>query len=129
VGANYNWWLEMKIPITDLTNPQLDEWCARAQGLERLEDTDRGDVFLNTFNWWYKGARKYRREEYSPTTNDAQAMGLADAFGLIVTHHAKRAWAPNYKGGIQSGETTRIAICRAVIASVFGEYVEIEENQ
>lgn len=111
-----------KTPITDLTNPQLDEWCAKAQKLTQISE----------FYWIDEnGNAVYDGIPYSPTTNDAQVFELADKFGLLVNFINNQAW---YKGQMISaynahhGRNVRQAICRAVIASVYGEYVEVEDD-
>lgn len=69
-------------------------------------------------------------DKYQPHINGGQAMELIEKFNIAASpYYGKwKAWPVELgANGIQEGESAKIAICRAVVASVFGEFVEVEE--
>jgi len=113
----------MKIKVSGLEGPLLAEFVARVWGwskwCEQKENT--------TICWWRKSnGSLITTNNYRPDTNGGQAMELAKEFNLLVDFRSNKV---NYflKNDWMSGDTVEIAICRAVVASKFGEYVEVEE--
>jgi len=108
-----------QIPVSKLEGPLLAEFVARVQ--KWYEDSD--------FCWYSEeGEFKHLIEDYRPDINGGQAMELARKYSMIVHFGSFKAWLPDYSGGIQCGETPEIAICRVVVASQFGEYVEVSDG-
>lgn len=126
----------MKIKVSDLTNEQLNEWVARAQP-DLVTISTKNQILLEIKIETVSGDyRDYK--EYSPTSNPAQWAELMQVFKVDVLHNSNntQAWAcVNADGKPIEGpidcfagiDEDGIAICRAVISSVYGEYVEIEE--
>lgn len=129
----------MKIKVSELEREKLAEWAARAQ---RWKKRDGSRWFNEPQNQWiYVDSNKTFRcsvEGYRPDINGGQAMELMKKFNILAyplfsgEYFATpiRSYTyeeePIYSDG-QTGETPEIAICRAVVASVYGEYVEAEE--
>lgn len=104
------------IYVKDMTNAQLDKWTARAQG-----------------DFYVRG--------YKPTENWSQCGPLIDKFELEVLRSQEKgkpkyfAFSIDPKYGDESilddvtyGSTPQEAICRAVVAAVYGEYVEVDDE-
>ncbi len=100
--------------ISELKGTELDYWVAKAQGWK-----------LDCCGRWMHGDQ-YRIEKayYTPTTNDAQAFKLIDLYEveLYLRADGREAYitGPNK---IWFGRDARTAVCRAVVASEFGEEV------
>lgn len=120
-----------KVKVSDLTNEQLDEWVARTRGwkIGHLAGNK------NLPSYWMRGDNVvYPTPDYSPTSNPAQWVELIEDL-LVDVYHIEQGNAfeaqrhmDNYKKVVYGyGPTPAIAICRAVVASVFGEYVEVED--
>lgn len=130
-----------KLYVKVMTKAQLNEWTARAQGWVGDEETDR---WGRTLLYWkgQKGGHcgKLYARDYTPATDPAQWAELIEGFGRITKqelHIVESAGAYGVylcRVGKYSfsdyiwGSSVAIAICRAVIASVFGEYVEVEDE-
>ena len=122
----------MKLYIKDMTDEQLNEWAARAQGWTKQESnsvTNEGRLeWVGT-----KGEYKFFTDVYNPVTNGQQAMDLVVKFRLELTigeedWWARKCWHPRAeKPKSYAGSTPNKAIVRAVIASKYGEYVTIED--
>lgn len=125
----------MKIKVSELEREQLAEWTARAQGWSLCLDERIAP------NWWYwidnDDFIAYDKD-YRPDINGGQAMDLVKAFPECApqyTSHrpgAEKRWVSRFSYaserrvlmGFMVGDEPEIAICRAVVASVYGEYVE-----
>lgn len=116
----------MKTKVNDLTDQQLDELCARAQGWETR--TLNGEE-----SWREHGTTYIYKKAYHPTANDAQATGLVKEFRISLVHGSlfdeDGVWAA---GSPTMAQLTHVkdsclnrAICKAVVASVFGDEVEV----
>lgn len=125
----------MKIKIEDLTDEQLDEWAALAQGWEEDEFEEHGQVYSE---WKYAGGY-ISKDKYTPTTNPAQWARLIERFEIWLSNDntdCDNRWIATTKethvvGGKDLagyGPTPAIAICRAVIASVYGDEVEVSDE-
>ncbi len=106
---------------SELTGIQLDYWTAKAQGWKPVwsapEDIERGQFAF--FFWAHDGQNIHTREGYSPTTNWAQCGLLIEEFSNVLSFIQLLASI----GGHNSSDL-RVAICRAIVASVFGEEME-----
>lgn len=118
----------MKLYIKDMTDEQLNEWAARAQGW-KFHRHPRGE-----FSGYWTGRNVANLFDYDPVHNGQQAIDLQVAFKLHVipldydfsgTVDSWMAYQvmqhPDYEGS-----TPNKAIVRAAIASVYGEYVEVD---
>jgi len=118
----------MKKLIVDLTKKELNHCVAKAQGWELVEGCwrDSTGTHLNQYCSLTKG------NTYRPTTNPAQWAELIEKFDMYLNKGKPYWWAK--VGGAYSGfrhiqgKTPSIAICRAVVASVYGEYVEVSDE-
>ena len=109
--------------VSELTGEQLSYWVAKAQGWSL--DTEHGD-------WLYYGSAIIGREFYRPHQDSAQAFELIEKFGIEVkpiqsrmdgSWYAHCKYYDNYRNNSRVGSTPQEAICRAVVASVYGEEV------
>jgi len=121
-----------KIKVSTLEGLLLAEFVARVRGWEK--DTDTGD---DAPQWFLPDSDSFMEyvEDYRPDINGGQAMELVEEFDVWLsssildsstkelTHFA--SVAPHTNGAIQEGSNKKIAICRAIVASKFGEYVEV----
>lgn len=123
--------------VTNLTLEQLDNWAAKAQKWTVIE----GPILMTDFHIReeihkvYMDGDKYMSivSQYHPSTNGGQAMELVKKFGIcprahVVTNREITSWSAGSKWPWNEivdyvGETPEIAICRAVIVSVYGEEV------
>lgn len=121
----------MKIKVSDLNNKQLDEWVARAQGWELVFPND------NLFRAWQKSDNKCDTVSingYSPTSDTqagkAQVYDLQLKFEVDVNKlRSSDEWCARVfprKGIDAIADTPAIAVCRAIVTSIYGEYVEVE---
>lgn len=116
-----------QIKVSDIEGEQLAEWAARAQEWVYKETPDDLE-YLECGSWYTKnGTFLHIKRNYRPDINSAQAMELAEKFGLQVDFERKMAWRERTLFGYK-GETVRIAITRAAIASVYGETVTVEDE-
>lgn len=102
---------------------QLDYWTAKAQWWELKDDC------------WFNhgmdlGIHELHVSEYHPSTNGGQAMELVKKFEFGLFKHMDGYWlSGEFKGHLlepSKGDTPEISICRAVIASVYGDEVPNE---
>lgn len=131
---------------SELSSDKLDYWVAKAQGWEKLYNDILGTI------WAHNDELMERTCSYHPATNWQQCGELIEKFGVGLrpqtpkdhddyiggNHHATilRDKSKTYDYGIpptvifdqigQYGSTPQEAICRAVVASVYGDTVEEE---
>lgn len=119
--------------VSELEGSQLNEWVARARGW--LKDADTG-CWYDPENNHYKNCG-HSGSKYKPTSNPAQWADLIEGFDVWLssdgdsaseakTHYA--SICPHVDGAIQQGQTTAIAICRSVVASIYGDSVPGESK-
>lgn len=159
-------------PIDELTDKELDYWCAKAQNLDirTWTNQDRIDAYLaahdgtkyedGIFKWVNENLYMYSEPPtdpykdrvgilyvipdnhepsgyayeplvsfiYCPTTNKAQAFELIERCNVAVMRDGEswQAWVMyEYEGKPdQFADTPQRAICRAVVASKYGEKVD-----
>lgn len=130
--------------ITDLTNEQLDYWCARAQGFEvvtgklALDRTDYPVLIKSTYGYEnpvtkYWLATSYTNNyEYHPGTNWQQAGELVEKFEIQLFCFKSSSTAVIYADDDDEAPTTKTAdtpqraIILAVVSFVYGEDVPDE---
>ena len=104
---------------SELKGKQLDHWVAKAQG------------------WGDKEPMALKIQYYTPSTNGGQCFELqsSNLISAAPVHYGDMHYHPELKEGywratiedseiLQYGPTLNIAICRAFVASVYGEEVE-----
>jgi len=120
-----------KIKVSELEGEKLAEWAARAQRWTKT----KGNSKLGEYEWYWND--RIPCFEYRPDINGGQAMELVKRLNIAIVPpelSGLEKWAagsvrhyilPNGQvGDHELGETPEIAICRAAVASVFGEYVD-----
>jgi len=117
--------------VSELEGQALDYWTAKAQGWRKARH-DNPAIFCSIWN-----GNRTPVKEYTPSTNWQQAGELVDKYNLIIQPLLEKIhiWGaskvydwdmnddPMYEW-VQKGPTPQIAICRAVVASVYGEEIE-----
>ena len=126
----------MKKLVSELEGPELDYFVAKARGWELSERLDASFPPAKIiFEWLRKDGQPHiKLLNYSPHSNSAQAMELVKEFDVWLssdkTEPSNRrkiaSCSPHMNDAIQYGPTPEVAICRAVCAAVFGEYVDGE---
>lgn len=124
-------WERMNTKIQDIPLDRLPYWVAMAQGWDLIESWDN-----ESLDYWEDENDLdlfYYVSEYNPLTNKAQAFELIEQFEIsLFRPEPQEDWwegeVHTNRGGYtaqrtEKGKTPSEAICRAVIASVFGEYV------
>jgi len=106
--------------VSNMTNEQLDHWVAKAQGWKYRD--------LSNPLWLGEMPNGgIEASDYSPTTNWEQCGELIEKYqiGLIVpeTHWVAELFKTGKPKVYAEAQNPRTAICRAVVASVFGEEV------
>lgn len=124
--------------IQDLTGEQLDEWVARAKGFKLTpypkEFKEAGFHVRNDKNEiLYSVGNPDATNAFSPTTNASRCFDLISQFYLEVFPVREAEGTVWYSFSIkpgpdddlepQQGTSPELAICRAVVASVYGEEV------
>ena len=108
--------------VSELTGEQLDYWTAKAQGWVADKDID-GDIHWRDAT----GHIRYWGWDYTPDRNKAQAFELIEAFEIDLGPFHSKQWIASLWSGNEEysmiGVTPQEAICRAVVASVYGEGV------
>lgn len=108
----------MRIRVSELTDEKLAEWAARAQGWVK---------YKQGIMWWQESEEAdhfiWTMQDYRPDINVEQAMELAKKFGLVV-YFAINSVSDGRGGKLYQNNAIEIAICHAVVASVFGEEVD-----
>ena len=113
-----------KINISGLTDEQLDGWVARSQGWELIKPQ------LNSATWYWDTLNKITPNRsysmYTPSTDWQQCGELIEKFKPVL--HVGNVYTRCEIGDANIVATTpQEAICRAVVASVYGEYVEVND--
>ena len=120
--------------VSELIGPQLDKWVAKAQGWNGPFSTE-----INRKPKQYYWARdgglfdsRDRQFNYTPSTNGGQCFELMelDSFRWVEKFRGKDNAMFNQLDKLivlTTGPTLNIAICRAFVASVYGE--EVEDDQ
>ncbi len=112
--------------VSELKGSELDTYVARARGWQLINDNPQA------FDYWLRSERTdidgfIYAKNYSPTTNNAQAFKLIEEFKISIRTCPEGwlaeigAYSSNYVEG--RGKILNTAICRAVVASKFGEEV------
>lgn len=117
----------MKTKVSELTREKLAEWTARAQWWIFSQYGDNVPYRVHS-SLGYIG----NVDEYRPDINAAQAMDLLLHFKFIAGFlYEENDGTPIYfcqfgrfADDREISENLNVAICRAVVASVYGEYVE-----
>ena len=97
---------------SELTGKQLDYWVAKSLGKD-----------MENYGGWLKAVEEL---EYHPSTNNGQCFELMqlDSFRWVEKFRGKYNAMFNQLDKLivlTSGPTLNIAICRAFVASVYGE--------
>lgn len=117
-----------KIKVSDLTPDQLNEWVAK--GLVKGTDWEGNDAHFNAFT-----------KDFDPCHNWSQGGPLIEEFDISVHSDAyilcdiyelpPKKWFVSIGRGENVHQAVDdnllIAAMRAIVASKFGEYVEIEQ--
>ena len=106
--------------VSELTGKDLDTWVAKAQGW-RLDGT-------SNYHWSIGDGEHIARVSYTPSTNSGQCFELMklDSFRWVEKLRGEYNAMFNQLDKdvvVTSGPTLNIAICRAFVASVYGEEV------
>lgn len=108
--------IKEKLSVSTLEGEKLAEWAARAQGLE-----------LNKMNAWTKNGKKTKhgyKWQYRPDINGGQAMELAKKFKIGISYNEEtNTWFADALVFTED-DNPEPAICRAVVYSEYGEYVD-----
>ena len=111
------------VAVATLTGKDLDYWVARAQGWDC-------DEYGNWYEDYVGGAEIVY--DYTPSTNWQQCGELIIRFRVYLDHLISGKWRAQslLKLGTNSakGSTPQEAICRAVVASVYGDTVGEDGN-
>jgi len=113
-----------QIAVSELTGLQLAEFVARARGREIVGN---GYGYANG-EWLSDPSIK----DYRPDINGGQAMYLLEQDYIVghwvyIDETGSKVYCVEYGDEDRWFESTefKIAICRAVVASEFGEFVEV----
>lgn len=118
--------------VSELSNEQLDYWCAKAQELDGFPVMDGDHIAGYKIYCDPKDSTRRsdlrRSEWYYPSTNWQQAGKLVEKFKVDVNWFADNTWKSfcMTKHSVtveQYADTPTRAICMAVIASVCGEEI------
>ena len=110
----------MKIKTSELTGAALDWAVAKCEGVETEKFAESPSLFFG------KGFDKWR-----PSTDWAQGGPIIEREGINIGCHLDGAeWvARNYWGEYESiGHTALVAAMRCLVASRFGDEIEIPEE-
>lgn len=105
----------MKKKVSELGGAELAEWVAKARGWSRVKPSD-------CFGWNDDDGTLHLVPNYRPDIHKNRCFEL-------IEEYKPRLSAGNVFTRCEIGdadivaETPQLAICRAVVASVFGEYV------
>ncbi len=112
--------------VSELEGAELDYWAAKAQGWINYPDDSREQGTV-----WHLNPKEapfgkiMAVKEYTPSTNWEQCGELIEQFNMDLGG-GPEYWVASVGEdffGDKTSLTPRIAICRAVVASVFGEKV------
>ena len=116
--------------VSELTGKDLDTWVAKAQGWEEqyIGYNDDGVAV------WVSQQPVYKEfvEDYTPSTNSGQCFDLMklDSFRWVESLRGEYSAMFNQLDKtvvVTCGPTLNIAICRAFVASVYGDEVSDEQ--
>jgi hypothetical protein len=125
---------EWRMKVSELEGKDLDYWVAKAQGWGKV-------VMPNKYESYWEGGINPRVWYYTPSTNGGQCFELLTIADLSPMREMwfssvsnKIVWTSGYEveylqgslKAITSGPTLNIAICRAFVASVYGDEVSDE---
>ena len=117
--TNVSYTLDRTMKTSELVGPELDYWVAKAQGwLEK------------THGWLDNELRFHNKHFWEPSTNWKQVGELVEKYHVSFSAQT----TGNYMAWIKPGdnniisETPQVSICRAVVASVYGENVGEEDE-
>jgi len=118
----------VKIKIEELTDKQLDHFCAIAQGWKKVE------YYL--YDYWVKDdIFKYNIGDYHPTANAVQCDEIQEREKISVNFEFEGCWsADNYniaddtRDSATHGATANRAIIACFVKSKLGEEVNCETN-
>ena len=104
--------------VSELTGKDLDYFVAKAQGW-RLDGT-------SNYHWVFDDGDHISKVSYTPSTNGGQCVELMklDSFRWVEKFRGKYNAMFNQLDKnvvLTSGPTLNIAICRAFVASVYGD--------
>jgi hypothetical protein len=108
--------------VSELTGKELDKWVAMAQPSE----DKRFAVTAGLFTLGIPPQSYCDGDPYTPTTNWQQCGELIERFELIVWPSDDSEWSASVMPLSDKdyfGSTPQEAICRAVVASVYGDTV------
>lgn len=119
--------IKEKLSVSTLEGEKLAEWAARAQGWTKT----KGNSKLGEYEWYWNN--RIPCIEYRPDINGGQAMDLQEKFMVDVERMFGgyiKAQSMQVIGSLpMTSKNLKPAICRAVVASEYGEYVETEGEQ
>ncbi len=107
---------------SELTGKDLDHWVAKAQGWKKHFDGNCTYSWESQEDPWFMAYV----DDYSPTSNDGQAFALIEKFKITtgLVNRKKDTWfAIGDDQSVGYALDPRTAICRAVVASEFGDEV------
>jgi hypothetical protein len=113
---------QIRIKVSELEGAALAYWTAKAQCWEER-------MSVNGVCYWYPESEWV--VSYRPDVNWRQAGELLEKFDVdcIRSHVDPLGWYGCVgENSMEEGDTPQKAICRAVVASVYGEEVEDREN-
>lgn len=107
--------------VSELEGAELDYWTAEAIGLERIPGEPA------QFRYWSDKDGDHSGT-WSPSTDWSQGGPLCEKYVTHLQLWANGTWIAHYASGDcgdeQPGPTPLIAICRALVASVYGDTVK-----
>ena len=108
--------------VSGLGGAELDYWVAKAQDWDQSKESY--DEYHGSLQWVTKKRGWITVDKYVPSTGNQQTYDLIEEFKVDVLWEGSY-WAAftDSDGDNYTGNTPAEAICRAVVASVFGEYV------
>lgn len=117
----------MIIHINDLTNKQLNDAVARAIGWKNFpsDSVEHGDT-------WYKDKEKapfcqyIKRRNWNPSTNWNDIGPLITKYHIQFTFSSTDIAAIVPNGYWCAGGDHLIAACRAIVNSVYGDYISFD---
>jgi len=116
-----------KTKIEDLTDEQLDHFCAIAQGW-KIKESESGTYWNNGKKHLY-AITGIIGDKYHPTTSAAQCMEIQEREKISVNYHnACIATIDKKTGGVfkGTGATAKQAIIRCFVKSKLGKKVDCE---
>ena len=100
---------------SELSGDELDFWTGVAS---------RPDDHIAPIESWYETVKFAMKHGYSPTTNWQQCGELIEKHEVLLSYDVESfLWYAMVDRSVVNGATPQEAICRAVVASVYGEEV------